>query len=148
MSDDLRKLVEERQPYYEVLPYYVVVEEGHGSASGGTRRIQAGFDIDIYGKKADNKLPGHSPKYLMGYEELQKIAKETSCQIGDSCSIEVIPFFSTIFLDTKNNLRPQAMLRVIISHWRGLDQPAGPAEDRALRTIERRLQGLGLRSAR
>ena len=146
MSDDFRKMIEEHRLYYEVLPYYVVFEDG--LASPGTRRIQAGFDVDIYGTKADNRLPVHSQKYLMGYQELQKIAKETASQIGDSCAIEVVPFFSTIFLDTKNNLQPQAMLRVVISHWRGLDQPAGATEERALRTVEKRLQNLGLRSSR
>ena len=97
MSDVIRQLITEHHAYYEVLPYYVVIEERHGSPTANTHRVQAGFDIDIYGTRMENELPLHSHKYALGYAELQKIAEETSDHPSTSCSIEVIPFFSISF---------------------------------------------------
>jgi len=146
MSDIIQQLSTEHHAYYEVLPYYVVIEEGHGWPTANTHRVQAGFDIDIYGTRIDNELPLHSHKYALGYAELQKVAENTSHHPSTSCSIEVIPFLSTIFFDTRNHFQPQAMLRIRVSHWRGLDEPCGPAEEHALKEIEKQLQQLGLRS--
>ena len=142
----LGQLITEHHAYYEVLPYRVVIEEMHGSPTANTHRVQAGFDIDIYGTRMENELPLHSHKYALGYAELQKIAEETSDQPGTSCSIEAIPFFSTIFFDTRNHFQPQAMLRIRVSHRGDLDEPSGPAEEHALKAIEKQLQQLGLRS--
>ena len=61
-----------------VLPYYVVIEQGHGSPAANKHRAQAGFDIDIYGTRIENKLPLHSHNYALGYAELQKSAEEAS----------------------------------------------------------------------
>jgi len=144
MPDIIRELIKEHHAYYEVWPYYVVTDEGSGSPAGSTHRIQAGFDIDIYAARTEKELPFHSPKYELGYTELQKIATEVSRHTQDSCSLEVIPFPSTIFLDTKNDLRSQARLQIRISHWRGLNQPAAQAQERALQEIERELQARGI----
>jgi hypothetical protein len=146
MSDVIRQLIKEHHAYYEVLPYYVVIEEGHGSPAANSRRIQAGFDIDIYGRRIQNALPSQSPEYAQGYAELQKISEGTSHNAGASCSIEVIPFLSTIFFDTRNQLQPQAMMRIRVCHCGDLDEPFGPAEEHALKEIEKQLQQLGLRS--
>jgi len=145
MVDKIRELIEEHHAYYEVLPYYVVVQEGHGSPTATTRKIQAGFDVDIYGTRIENDPPWQSHNYQLGYAELQKIAEESSHHFSDACSIEVIPSFSDIFLDAANDFQPQAMLRIRVSHHRGLDQPAGPTEEHALGQIEKQLQDMGIR---
>ena len=145
MPDVIRELVKTHYAYYEVWPYYVLTEEGSSSSARSTHRIQAGFDVDIYGARTDNELPLHSPQYELGHAELRKIAAETARHIDDSCSVEVIPFPSTIFLDSKNDLRSQAMLRIRISHLRGLEIPAGAAEERAMHELERELQARGIR---
>ena len=106
MSDIIRQLIEEHYSYYEVLPYYVVVEEGHGLPHATARRIQAGFDVDIYGTRIENDPPWQSHKYQLGYAELEKLAEETSHHPSDSCSIEVIPSYSNIFFDTQNDSAP------------------------------------------
>lgn len=146
MPDVIRQLITEHHAYYEVLPYYVVIEERHGSPTASTHRVQAGFDIDIYGMRIENELPLHSHKYALGYAELQKITEEPSDHPSTSSSIEVIPFFSTIFFDTRNHFQPQAMLRIRVSHFGDLEEPSGPAEEHALKEIEKQLQQLGLRS--
>jgi hypothetical protein len=143
MPDIIRQLIEEHPPYYEVLPYYVVLEERHGSPAATTRRIQAGFDVDIYGTRIDTP-PWRSHNYQLGYDNLQKLVEATSRNANDSCSVEVIACYSDIFLDSGSNFQPQAMLRIRVSH-RGIDQPAGPAEEDVLHQIEKRLQDLGIR---
>jgi hypothetical protein len=144
MSDKLRSLIKEHHAFYEVLPYYISVEEGHGSPSATTRRIQAGIDIDIYGVNLENELPspGANPDYALGYAELQRIAEQVSHH--SSCSLEVIPVASTAVVDCRNHAQVEGMLRIRISHWRGLDQPAGPPEQQALEAFEHHLHGLGV----
>jgi hypothetical protein len=147
MSDDLRSLVRDHRAFYQVSPYYVVLEQKHGSPTDkSTRRIQAGFDVDVFGVNTKNDLtvPGPDPEYAFGYTELQKIAANVSRHhAGDLCSLEVIPFSERAVLDTRNRLRVQAMLRIRISHGRGLDQPGGLPEQRALQEVETELQGFG-----
>ncbi len=142
---DIRELVKKHHAHYEVWPYYLIFEQGHGTPTATTHRIQVGFDIDVYAARTDNELPLDSPQYQLGYAELQKLTEEISHHVDQSCSIEIVPFLSTIVLDTKNDLRSQALLRIRICHWGGLDQPAGPAEEHALQEIERELQARGIR---
>jgi len=143
MPDAIRELTEKHHAYYEVWPYYIVTDEGSPGASA--HRVQAGFDVDIYGARTDEEMPLHSAAYELGYSELQKIATEISRHAEDFCSVEVVSFPSTIFLDTKNDLRSRALLRIRISHWRGLNQPAAATEERALHEIEREIQAHGIR---
>jgi hypothetical protein len=144
MSENFRSLIKEHHAFYEVSPYYVLLEEKHGSFPPMTRRVQAGFDIDIYGAsvKGELTLPGADPKYTLGYSELQKLAETLSHDA--SCSLEVIPFPSTAIVDVRNHAQVEGMLRIRISHSRGIDQPAGLLEQHALEEVETRLHGLGV----
>ena len=49
MSKNIRQVIEKNRPFYEVVPYYVLLEEGHGTPAVKTRRIQAGFNVNVYG---------------------------------------------------------------------------------------------------
>jgi len=150
MSKNIRQVIEKHRPFYEVEPYYVFLEEGHGTPAVKTRRIQAGFDVNVYGMKTsdDPGLPGLSPGYALGYASILDLTKTIQSHATDACSIEVIPFGSTAVLDTKSHLQPQAMLRIRISHERGLDQPAGKPEQHALEEVEKELRRLGVVSGR
>lgn len=145
MSDNLRSLIKEHHTFYEVLPYYVLLEERHGSPSAVTRKVQAGFDVEIYGVNIRDELvmPGPDPHYALGYAQLQKIVEAVSHGVDHSCSLETIPFPSTFVLDSRNRT-VEAMIRIRISHWRGLDQPAALPEQHALEEIENQLHGLGI----
>ncbi len=145
MSYKLRSLIKEHHAFYEVLPYYLLLQERHGSSSAGTRRVQAGFDIEIYGVniKDEFKVPGLDSHYALGYVQLQEIVEKVSHRVEHSCSLEVIPFHSTLVLDTRNQT-VEAMIRIRISHRRGVDQPAGPPEQHTLEEIENQLRGLGV----
>jgi hypothetical protein len=143
MSENVREVIEQRHAFYEVVPYYVMLEEHPHGAKAASRRIQAGFDIDVYGIKSSLE-PEPSPDYVQVYAALHKVAETILSHANDHCSIEVIPFPSTVILDTRRNLQPEDMLSVRITHTRGLDQPAGASEERALKVIEEQLQVLGV----
>lgn len=144
MSTDVRELVKEHHPFYEVLPYYLVVLENPGKLPAKTRTIRAGFDIDIYGVNTKNEqaLPGQD--YASGCAELQKLTQDISHQISHACSIEVISFPSRMVLGGSGHSEVEAMMRLRISHCGELDQPAGPTEEHALRAVENHLQQLGV----
>ena len=145
MSDDLRSLIKEHHAFYEVLPYYLLLEARHGSSSAVTR-VQAGFDVEIYGVniKDEFMVPGPDPHYALVYAQLQKIVEKVSHRVDHSCSLEVIPFPSTFVLDSRNQA-VEAMIRIRISHRRGVDQPAELPEQHTLEEIENQLHGLGIK---
>ena len=145
MSRNIQELVEEHHVYYEVVPYYVVIEVGHGSPKMTTHRIQAGFDVDVHGLSNRSELQPPAPAdYSLGYAELKKIVDTVSVNAAH-CSVELMPFPSTVFLEAGKQFHPGGMIRIRISQNRGLDQPAGLPEHRALQEIEQRLQDLGIR---
>src|SRR5215470_14399364 len=79
MSENLQGLVQKYHAFYEVLPYYVVIEEGHGSPKMTRRTIKAGFDVDVHGisDKEELKLPPPA-EYAYGYAGLKEIADAVS----------------------------------------------------------------------
>ena len=146
MSDDIRSLVTEHRAFYDVSRYYVLLDERPVGLPASTRTVHAGFDVDVYGVRTeDNKLVMPPPdEYALGYAELQKIAENVSRHSSDSSSLEVIPFSDTAVIDRRNEGKVEAMLRIRISHCRGLNQPAGPAEVRVLEEVEKELASLGI----
>jgi hypothetical protein len=144
MSENLEQLVKKYHAFYEVSPYYVVIEEKHGSPTATRHTIQAGFDVDIHGvsNKSELELPPPG-EYAVGYAELKKIADGVP-QHPSECSIEVIPFPSTVFSEARRNFQSEAVLRIRISHLGGVDQRAGLPEQHALEEVEKQLQGLGV----
>ena len=139
MSENFHELVEQHDAFYQVLPYYILQEE---PTHRTTKRIQAGFDIDVYGAKASNEQhPGRD--YVLGYVALEKLVEAILLHTANACSVEVIPFPSTVVFDAKRHFQEEGMLRITITH-KGL-QPAGETEERALKEIKERLHDLGLR---
>jgi hypothetical protein len=145
MSKNLQELVKKYHAFYEVSPYYIVIEKGHGAPTATRHVIQAGFDVDVHGvsNKSELELPPPA-EYALGYAELKKIADAVS-QNASECSIEVIPFPSTVFSDTRRHFQSEAVLRIQISHYGGFDQAAGQAEQHALEEVEKQLESLGVR---
>lgn len=125
---------------------YILINEGYGTRAAKTRRIQHGFDVDVYGIKTSNDrgLPATSPDYAIGNAVLRELTETISSHSTDNCSIEVTPFGSTEFLDPKDDLQASAKLQVRITHRRGLDQPAGLSEQQALEELEKQLRSLGI----
>jgi len=138
MAETIHELVEQYHAWYEVLPYYIVQAEPRGTS----KRIQAGFDIEVYGTKpSQEQHPGRG--YVLGYTALEKLVETILPEIDASCSIETIPFLSTVVLDPKTQFQELGMLRIRITR-KGI-QPAGEPEEVALKKIRERLFDLGLR---
>ena len=135
---------------YEVLPYYVVVDVHHMDAPATYRKVQAGFDIDLYGTGVgkDLILSSAGDQVSLTVCDLQEIAEAVKPPHVDTQMIEVIPFETTLYLSPRDHLQPEALVRIRITHTRGLDQPAGPLETQTMKAIEREIQALGVRSAR
>jgi len=144
MPKDIGELVKEHHAFYEVAPYYLVSPENPGKLPTKTQTIKAGFDVDIYGENTSKEplLPGSD--YARGYAEIRKLAEKISQHTSDSCVLEIIAFPERITLGGSSHTQPQGMLRIRISHHRGLNQPAGPAEERAVKELEAELQQLGV----
>lgn len=146
MPDSMTSVARKHHAYYEVSPYYVTVEEKHGSASASSRQIHAGFDVDVFGANVSGglQLPGGDPDYVLGYEVLNKLAQAVSEHATGSCSAEVISSPWMMFFDPRKHDSVQGKLRIRISHHRGLGRPAGEPEQRALKEVEEKLGTMGV----
>jgi hypothetical protein len=142
MSESVRELMKRYQAFYEVAPYYVLLEGRPPNSAVTKQRIQAGFDIDVYGVKSGLE-PGPLADYALGYAALRELAETVASNTADFCSIEAISFDSTIILDTRRHFQPEGMIRIRITHTRGINQPAGIAEEKALKEILLHLHDLG-----
>jgi len=141
MSRNVMEIVKKHRVFYEVVPYYVLVEERQRGTAAGRRRILAGFDVDLYGAKTREE---HEPEadYRAGYAALMDAVEKVLLHSTDSCVIEVISSASAVFLDPRSGF--QRTLRVRITHGRGLDQPADTPEETALKKIQEELRNLGI----
>jgi len=144
MSENLEQLAKKYHAFYEVSPYYLVIEEGLGSPTATRHIVQAGFDVDVHGvsNKSELELPP-TAEYASGYAELKRIADGVS-QNASECFIEVIPFPATVFSDARRHFQSEAVLRIRIEHQGDVDQHAGLAEQHALEEVEKQLQRLGV----
>jgi len=143
MSENLQQLIAKYHAFYEVSPYNIVIEEGHGSPTATRHIIQAGFDVDVHGisNKSELELPPPA-EYALAYAEVKKIADAVSHHPSE-CSVEVIPFPATVFSDAGRHFQSEAVLRIRISHC-GRDQHSGLPEQHTLEEVEKQLKGLGI----
>jgi hypothetical protein len=143
-SLDVRRVIEDHQAFYEVTPYYVLFEERPPGGHPISRRIQAGFDVDVFGI-VKGPGPERSPEYELVCKALSRLTEAIRPATSDGCSIEVIRMASTVIVDPRLHFQQEATLRIRIAHSRGLDQPAGAAEEGALNELQEQLRGLGIR---
>jgi len=147
MSENVRAVIERHHGFYEVIPYYILLEERPYGAKATPRRIQAGYDVDVYGIKTSLE-PEAASDYALIYAALRELMEAILPHTSDACLIEVIPFGSTVILDTRRHVQSEGMLRIRLTHGRGLDQPAGAPEESALKEIQEQLQVLGVKAGR
>jgi hypothetical protein len=145
---DVHGVVQRHHVRYEVHPYYVVSERRPVGPEPVDQRVQAGFDVDLFGVVDTMQLPRfHNEEGRAAIEYFEEVAREIQSNVGQGCTIEVIPSIDSLVLDPHENLQPEVMLRIRISHERGLDQPEGPAEEHALAAIRDTLHKLDIRAA-
>jgi hypothetical protein len=144
VSENLQQLIAKYHACYEVSPYSIVIEEGHGSPAVTRHIIQAGFDVDVHALSDNSQLElPPAAEYAFVYAELKRVADAVSRDRGE-CSIEVIPFPSTVFSDARRHFQSEAVLRIRILNDRDADQHAGPPEQHALEEVEKQLKDLGI----
>ena len=147
MPENIRQILESHHCFLEISPYYVVTEDRPPGGAVSVRRVQAGFDLDIYGVKMSRE-PDPPAEYWMVYNRLKEVADVVRRENNRASSIEVIPYGSTIVLDTKNHLQPMALMRIRVMHNGDIHESAGAAEQQALRSVEAQLEKLGVTAGR
>jgi hypothetical protein len=111
MADNIISLVKEHRAFYEVSPYYVEVEERPVGRPVTARRVQAGFNVGVYGVRTEDKklaMP-RADEYALGYAELKRLAQKVSQHTTDSCSLGVSQFPSTAIIDTRHRGQVEAI---------------------------------------
>jgi len=137
---DIRQLFQRHQAFYEIQPYYVMVD---GPSDNEMKKVHAGFDIDICGVRTEPD-PWPPPDYINAAHVLQDTVRRILPHTSDLCELEVIPFHSSVFLDCHHRFRQQGILRIRITHCRGLRLPSAEPELSALDEVEQELQALGV----
>ena len=146
-SDYARQIFTRHSARYEVLPYFVVLDVRTFGVPPSQRRIQAGFDVDLYGNGFDHgsalSFENGEPRATLN--ELCAACRKVVAPATEYCRIEIIPYDATLILNVKIHFEPEALLRIRITHSRGLDQPAGASEERARADVGNRLESLGVK---
>ncbi len=137
--DNARELFMRYHARYHVSPYFV--------RTPGNRRIQAGFDLDLYGRAANrgSLLSIGSGDFRATLDGLCAACSEVVAHAPESRRIEIIPFNTALVFDAKSHFEPEALVRVRITHSRGRDQPAGASEEKVLAEVIDRLDALGVK---
>jgi len=137
MTEDIRSLFRNHDAFYEVSAYYVVYR---------TRRVQAGFDVDVYAARTDHAASFMPPRdeYAQGAAELTAIANRASDDVAGGCSVNAYSFPSSVTFGVRGHAgEPAAMFRIRIA----LSDPnraMGSAESQALAEVERQLKAAGI----
>lgn len=144
---DIRTALEPYHVRYEVRPYFVVLDQRPEGAPPVEEKIQAGFEVDLSAALEKCEFPVfHTEKARMVVSYFESLAREIEAAAGQHCTVDVIPDESLV-LDVQKHFQPEAMLQIRISHERGLDQPAGPPEEQALKAIRSALHELEIRES-
>jgi hypothetical protein len=75
----------------------------------------------------------------------ESAAQEIQSTAGQSCTVEVTPFTNSVVVNPQEQFQSEGMLRIRISHARGVGRPEGPSEELALKTTEALLRELGIK---
>jgi hypothetical protein len=150
MAPEIRRLIDQLHIFYEVSPYYVVNEIHKNNAVTIRQNVRAGFDIDLYGAGTGTglKLSPDSEQAHLTLYDLERVARAITPRAADSQRIEILPGDGALYLDADHHFRPEAMVRIHITHSRGIDQPAGPFEARTLDAVQEQLRAFGVNSGR
>jgi hypothetical protein len=145
-SDYAREIFRRHHARYEVSPYVVLLDVRTFGVPPTHRKIDAGFDVDVYGYFDDHgstlSFENGEPRQTL--QELCAACQVAAGQAAGDSRIELIPDDATLVLDVQMHLEPEALVRIRITHSRGLDQPAGASEERALDGVLRSLKSLGV----
>ena len=119
-----------------VRPYYVLLDLRPAGGPPTTQKVQAGFDVNLYGNLDRERLPlFNSEGAHIVLNHFESAAQEIQSRAGNHCTVEITPVTDSLVLDSQQHFRPQGILQIRISHARGMDQPEGPSEEFALKAV-------------
>lgn len=146
MSSAISDLIQRQHLFYQVSPYYVLDVEQPEGLRPIRRRVQAGFDVDLYATGAEKplELTLGDQQLHSTLNDLEEVARELLPPPVDGSDVAIVPFEDSLVLDTHRNLRHEAVVRIRITHWRGLSEPEGPPEEEALFQIRKKLRQSGV----
>ncbi|HLH15824.1 MAG TPA: hypothetical protein VKX45_01320 [Bryobacteraceae bacterium] len=148
-NSDIPQALERRHARYEIQPYYVMLDMRPERGEPTSQRIQAGFDVSLYGELLQGeRLPldeSQDARTIVAYFE--DAVREIQSQVGQQCAVELVRYPDSLVLDPQHDFGGQAMLQIRISHTRGLGEPKGPAEDQALQALREKLRELHVKES-
>ena len=77
-------MAQEYHAFYEVSPYYVLLDERPVGLPATTRTVQAGFHVDVYGIRTEDTEPAMPPpqEYALGLRRVTETCRKcfAACQ--------------------------------------------------------------------
>src|SRR5690349_17628253 len=100
MTTPIQNLTKARRVFYEVSPYYVVDEERPVGRPVSMKRIQAGFDVNLYALGAETplRLDVDNARFHSTLKELEQLASEVVPEHSESTNITIAPFEDSLVL--------------------------------------------------
>ena len=146
-SGHAREFFIRHQARYEVSQYFVIADDRTYGRPPIQRRIPAGFDLDLYaaGPNHGSMLSFQDGELRKTLDELSAACAEAIAHVSENSRVDILLFEGTLILDVKRHFEPEALVRIRISHFRGVDQPAGASEDEVRTHLEERLRSLGVK---
>jgi hypothetical protein len=127
---------------HQVSPYYILLDERPLGAPPIQRRVQRGFDVDLYGSPINGDLHRDDELSRSTLEDLIAVAKQVVPQSTNDSDVEVIPIDDALVMNPSKHFKGEAMLRIRISYSGALDQPAGPHEEAVVHAVIEKLEAL------
>ncbi len=139
----LHQLVNEHKVVYEVWPAF--------SLDGDGRRLQVGFDVDLYGTRANGDgsrrlVPG-SPSWIEVWENLYDIAGAVLAPVDDQTVYVIYDFRPALSFDPKRHERPDVELVVAIRHRSEYNRAVDRSEEHCLHEVIAALRSIGAQQA-
>ena len=127
---------------HQVSPYYIFLDEHPAGSQPIQRRVQRGFDVDLYGSPLDGDLHRDDDLLRSTLEDLTAVAGQIVPPVANNSEIEVVPVEGTLIMNPSKGLKAEALLRIRISHSGALDQPAGAHEEELVHATIDKLEAL------
>jgi hypothetical protein len=140
MTNDTSELLGRTSIRHQVSPYYIFLDERPIHAPPIQRRVQRGFDVDLYGSPRNADLHRDDELLRSTLEDLIALAERIVPQNTNSSEIEVIPVEDALIMNPSQHFKAEALLRIRITHGGALDQPAGPHEEEVVHTVVDKLE--------
>lgn len=142
MTNETLELLRRTLIHHEVKPYYILLDERPIGAPPIERRVQRGFDVDLYGSPINGDLDRDDELLRSTLEDLIAVAEHVVPQNTNNSDVEVIPIDDALVMNPTKHLKGEALLRIRISHGGALDQPAGPDEEELAHAVIEKLEAL------